>query len=294
MIAGSDRQLPLIVLNFQIMTTFQAIIYAMIHGIAQFLPLNPSAHEAFIPYLIGWEAPPLALIFAMTFGTFLALFLYFIHEWASMISCTLQVILFRKRPMTLDERLPIFIGISVLPSFFTKIYFSTSFDDSHWNLLMIAGFFAAAGLGLWFTDSMSRRTKGIYDWNWLDALIIGGIQTLSLIPGVGPFTGILAGGLFLNYTREASTKYAYFILAPLLLVQSSVTFKEVNLQGGAPATDLSWLSFGVAGLVSFLIGLLCIGGYMKHIERKGYAQYAIYRCVLALGVVALFWIRSGS
>src|SRR3712207_5657449 len=97
------------------MTTFQAAIYALVFGMTQFLPVSTQAHQVFIPVVLGWQQPEGVFDGALSLGALIALLIYFRHDWASMISCFLQVILFRKRPMTLDERLPLFLGVTALP-----------------------------------------------------------------------------------------------------------------------------------------------------------------------------------
>ena len=274
------------------MTTFQAIVYAMIHGISQFLPISPTAHHVLIPYLVGWEPPPVALLGAMTLAAFSALMIFFRHDWASMISCLLQVIIYRKRPMTLDERLPLFILISFIPTWLTTTYLNHWVNESQWTPLVIAFIFAGTGLILWVVDSMSRKSKGIYDWNWFDASVVGLLQAVSVVPGFDAFTAVLIAGLFLNYRRDTATKYAYFTLAPLLLISSISRLKDVNFHAAAPSPDLTWLSFGIAFVVTFFIGLLCIGGFTKHVLQKGLGQYAIYRWVLAIGVGVAYWVKT--
>src|SRR4051794_11037055 len=83
-----------------LMTTFQAIVYATLHGISEFLPISSKAHHILIPYLIGWQPPPEQFFGTLAIGSSLALLIYFRHDWASMISCFLQVLIYRKRPMT--------------------------------------------------------------------------------------------------------------------------------------------------------------------------------------------------
>jgi hypothetical protein len=56
--------------------------------------------------LSGWAPPPTVFIGAMSFAAFLAVFFYFIHDWASLISNFIQLIIYRRKPMTLDEKLP--------------------------------------------------------------------------------------------------------------------------------------------------------------------------------------------
>lgn len=284
----------LIDLSSGAMTTFQSIVYAIIHGITPFLPVSTSAHDILIPYCLGWQPAPEALLSIMTISSALSLLVFFRHDWASMISCLLQVILFRKKPMTLDERLPLFIGISLLPILLISPYLFRMTHATTWNPLIVTLIFAGVGFPLWFFDSMSRRNKGVYDWNWLDALIVGGIGSLTVVPGFDLIAGLLIAGLFLNYRKETAAKYAYFVMFPILLIRGISTLKELDFHSSLAAEDLSWLSFGIAGVITFLIGLLTLGGFMKHIQQKGLAQYSIYRWVVALGVCLTYWIRSQS
>jgi undecaprenyl-diphosphatase len=211
-----------------------------------------------------------------------------------MISCFLQVIIFRKRPMTLDERLPIFMTISSLPILLASYYFHDRINDFQWSPLAVAGVFAAFGLPLAFADQVGRKIKGMFDWNWLDTALIGISQALAVVPGCDPLSGALLGAFLLNYRREPAAKYAYFISAPLLLSQMMTYLKEVNFHTSAPSSDLNWLSFGVALIVSFFVGLLAIGGFMKHVQQKGLGQYIAYRWLLATGVFITYWFKTYS
>lgn len=276
------------------MTTFQAIIYALIEGICRFLPLSPEAHRTFIPYFLNWQPPTGVMLGALTLGSFLALFIYFRHDWASIISSFLQVILFRKRPMTLDERLPLFLGVTLFPVAVCHSYFHPRFEAMDWPPALIACTFAAIGLPLWFFDHLSKKSKGMFDWNWMDATWVGVIEASAFIPGWDYVSSAMLGALFLNYRRESAAKYAYYSLTPLLLIQSISYLKEINFHSPSPMPDVSWLSFGVTIVVACLAGLIAIGGFMKHLQQKGVGQYVVYRWVLAAGVCGFYWLKSHS
>jgi undecaprenyl-diphosphatase len=139
---------------------------------------------------------------------------------------------------------------------------------------------------------MSRKHKGMFDWNWLDALVSGIGQALLVIPGCGWSTGLLSAGRFRSYNREAIAKYGFFAAAPLLAASAVRHLREVNWHDAMPQADLSWFSFIIAIIITTLAGLLAIGGFMKHIQRKGFGQYIIYRLLLAGGVLVVYWIRS--
>lgn len=271
------------------MTTFQAIIFGIIQGFTEFLPVSASAHNILVPYLLGWSTPTGAILGAMTFGAFLACLIYFRHDWASMISSLLQVIIFRKRPKTLDEILPLLIALALVPVTVGYYYFRSPQNALFVHPVWIAGSLIVFGLLLWLADTLNRRSKGMFDWNWLDALFCGMVQVLLLVPGCGRTTASLIGGIFRNYRRDAIAKFSFFMAAPILGVSS---FNQ--LQGLSTHTlgDTTWFTFGIALVVTFLSGLLAIGGFMKHIQRKGFGQYVFYRFVLGTIVISTYWYRS--
>ncbi|MCM2279828.1 MAG: hypothetical protein NDJ89_17275 [Oligoflexia bacterium] len=274
------------------MTTFQTFIYALIHGFAGLLPISAQTHDAFVAELLGWPLPTGQLAGALSLGAFLAVLVHFRHDWASMISCFLQVLIYRKRPMTLDERLPFFLFISTAPVAAGWYYFHERIAGFPLTLLQLAGLFAAFALPLWLSEALGRKNKGMFDWNWLDALIVGIFQLGALLPGCGQMAGALPGALLRNYRREAAAKYAFFAAAPLLGAAAYVELRGLDLRASAPMPELSWLSFTVAVLVTLFAGLLAIGGFMRQMQRKSSAQYIVYRWLLAAAMTGVYWWRS--
>jgi undecaprenyl-diphosphatase len=273
------------------MTTFQAIIYGITYGFGEFLPISASAHQLLVPYLLNWPEPSSALLAALYLGTSLAVLTYFIHDWSSIISSFIQVIVFRKKPMTLDERLPVFLFFTAIPLVLAKLYLLPLILRTDWQPGLVAVVLAAAGLPLFLAERRSRKNKGMFDWTWLDGLVIGVTGILMFIPGGGMPEGFMPGALLRNFNRESAAKYCFYAIFPILGFSAVIHLREISIHGG-PAADLSWLSFGVALLVAYLSGLLAIGGLMKHVLRNGFGQYMIYRFLLAGATGIAIWLRS--
>ena len=275
------------------MTTFHSVIYGIIYGFSQFLPISADAHAAFLPALLGWPTLPVPLLGAPSLSGFLALFIYFRHDWASLISSILQVIIFRRRPTSIDERLPIFILLACLPLVMAWYYLHDLISGLPWTPTLLALTFIALGAPLWFLDSYSRKNKTMSDWNWTDSLLIGLAQTTMLIPGAGFQTGAMTASLSRNYNREAAAKFSFFLGLPILGVLSIAQLRGLDLHASVPAPDLSWTSFWIASFVCFFSSLLAIGGLMKNIQRnKNFRQYSAYRLLLGVAVIGVTWYRS--
>lgn len=270
------------------MTTFEGIFYAIVQGITEFLPLGSGTHHQVLPHLIQITEPSPSLMAALYLGSALAVLGYFRHDWASMFSSILGVIVYRRPPMTIDERIPIFITLSTLPAAVVWFYFHewvhSRFGDPVWSLGSFIGF----GILLFLCDHLGRKNKGTYDWNWLDSILVGLGQILVLLPGSGVLTAMLCSALIRNYRREAAVKFALFCSAPLLCAMTIREFGQLELRAAAPAHDLNWLTFGLATFLTLLISLLAISGLMKQVAKKTLFAYASYRVVVGIGVLCWF------
>src|SRR5438067_12438168 len=71
------------------MPIYQAIIYGIVQGLAEFLPISSSAHLTLLPWLFGWQDPGLAFDVALHWGTLAAALGVFWKDWIRLISAGL-------------------------------------------------------------------------------------------------------------------------------------------------------------------------------------------------------------
>lgn len=274
------------------MTTLQALVYGIIHGIAEFFPISAGAHTVLVPYLLGWPEPSGPFAGALALGALISLLIYFRHDWASMISCFIQVILFRKKPMTLDERLPLFLMLAMIPSVATWYYVHPSIVDLPWSPLWVAAGLAVFALPMWIADYLSRKNKGMFDWNTWDSLVVGISLIGMLVPGAGRPASALPGALIRNYNREAAAKFCFYLSAPLLAGSAIHHLRGFSFHAAAPMPDMTWLSFYTAIVMTVIFGLMTIAGFMSTVARKGFGRFVAYRFLIAAAVGVKFWLKS--
>ncbi len=277
------------------MDTFQAVIYAILHGFSEFLPISVQAHLLLPAYFLGWPEPSPIFLGALAFGGTLSIFIYFINDWASMLSALIQMVVYRKKPMTLDERMPFFIGLAVLPPLAGWYYLHEHIAQlpgvDHWPLIL-AALVAVLGIPLTIGERWSRKNKALPDWNWFDALVIGALQILALIPGCGRTTASLSGAFFRNYSRDAAAKFSFFVALPLLAAQSFGGLRELDFHSATPTEGMAWSALIIATVVAFFCGMLAIGGFMKNVQKKPLGRYTAYRLLLAAVLATGYWIKN--
>jgi undecaprenyl-diphosphatase len=207
-------------------------------------------------------------------------------------------LIYRKKPMTPDERMPLFLALASLPIGVAWYYLhediATRMDSSP---LVVAASLAVFGVVMWFSDSMSRKNKNMYDWNARDSLIVGVAGIASFVPGCGRQAAMMTGSLFRNFSREASAKFALFAALPALVGSAAVRLRDLHFGTPFPVTEmpeLSWMSFYVALIVAFLSSLLAVSAFMKHIARGGMGQYAAWRVLVGAAIIGLYFYRGHS
>lgn len=273
------------------MTLIQALIYAFAHGVTQFLPVSRDTHTQVISEILGWPAPSGALLAALSAGTAAALLVFYRHDWISLVGSTLRVILLRRKPMTLDERLPFYIALTWAPYFLGAEYLRESLG------IMSAPHLGQSILGLLvFTfplalaERFSRGNRSQLDWTWKSALWLGIAQLMAVLPGSDAMTLFWMAAVVLHYRRDAAVKYAMLASMPRVLTSAVDAVHAMNHSSAAPGADLSWLSFGVALVASFVGAQFAISSWVRHVDRRGVTPYWVYRALLAVATGGwLFW-----
>ncbi len=277
------------------MTTFQGILYSALHALSEILPLGSAAVQTLAAQATGWPRPPLALQGVMTAAVALSIALYFIHDWLSMTSCFIQVFLERKKPMTMDERMPFFLILTTTPVALVWFNFYEEIEGHlDFSPLVISITLIAFGIMLGMADHLSRKNKNMYDWNIIDSLAIGVSQLALFIPGCGRSAATITGGLFRNYSREATAKYSMFASLPILMATARFQLHGFPLAGEFPIADTSWLTLGTAFAVALGASLLAIGTLMKQIKKNGVSQYIWLRILLGSAGIAMTFLHNSN
>ena len=132
------------------MTIFQAIIYGIVQGIGEFLPISSTAHLILVPWFFGWNEPGNVFDVALHLGTAAAVILFFFKDWINLIGAGIT------KPKSTEGKLFWFIVIATIPGGIAGILLD-KYMGSFTNPALIAVCLIVMGVILYFADKFGRN-----------------------------------------------------------------------------------------------------------------------------------------
>jgi undecaprenyl-diphosphatase len=268
--------------------TIQILLLAFIQGITEFLPISSSGHLILAPLLFGYALQSLAFDVAVHLGTLGAVMLYFRREIARMTVAVLESLRTRRFDDP-DARLGWIIVIATLPVLALGLPLKSVLEylreDETRVALVVAGTSILFGLLLWWADRRGRRVRDEYSLGWKDAVMIGLMQAMAIIPGISRSGITITAGLMLGLTRKAASRFSFLLAIPTILLAGGL--ETLDLVKSTEPVD--WMSLLTGAVLSFGFAYLTIHYFLKFIERISMFPFVVYRLLLGVVILMLVW-----
>src|ERR1051325_6628576 len=128
------------------MTTGQAVVYGIVQGLTEYLPISSTAHLRIVPALLGWKDPGAAFTAVIQIGTLLAVVGYFYHDIVDILRATVQGLARGKPFETRDACMGWMIAVGTIPLVAFGFLFKHNIETNLRSLYVIS----TALIGGWF------------------------------------------------------------------------------------------------------------------------------------------------
>jgi undecaprenyl-diphosphatase len=264
----------------------EAVLLGALQGLTEFLPISSSAHLAIFPQLFGMSDPGASFTAVTQIGTELAVIIYFWRDLWRIFTTWLRSLFKPALRGRLDARMGWYIIIGTIPIGIAGVLLEHTIKTSFRNLWLIAANLIIFGIILGIADRLARNEEPMEHMNIKDALLYGGAQTLALVPGVSRSGATISMGLFLGYTREAATRYAFLLAIPAVLASAIFQLPDVSASA-EPGLGKTLVATGVA----FVVGYTVIAWLLRYLRSHSYMPFVIYR--ICLGLLVLVLLAAG-
>jgi undecaprenyl-diphosphatase len=141
------------------------------------------------------------------------------------------------------------------------------------------------GVLLGLADRRGRQSRSEDSLTLTDVIWIGIAQALALIPGTSRSGITMTAALALGLTRTAAARFSFLLSIPVILMAGGYESLKLLQQPGPVAWDELLLGTTVAAVSAYL----CIGLFMRLIERIGMLPFVVYRLLLGVFLLLLFY-----
>lgn len=262
------------------MSALQAIVYGLIQGLTEFLPVSSSAHLILLPFLTGWPDMGLGFDVALHWGTLLAVLIYFRFDIGRLFLDFLGLTQGQRRP---ENKLPLYIILGTIPGAALGFVFEKQAETLFRSPWILCVTLSLMGTGLFLADKFGTKNRSLADITWKTALTIGLAQGIAIVPGISRSGITITTALLLGLTRADAVRFSFYLAIPITagagLLKMDYLFHNAN-------DPIIWLAMGT----SLASGAAAIHILMTYVRTKSFTPFVVYRLILAGGV--LTWLLA--
>ena len=274
------------------MLLLKAAVMGIVEGLTEFLPISSTGHLILAGALLGFDDEK-AKVFdiAIQTGAILAVIIVY---WEKIKSTVIAL-----PTQRLARRFALNVLIAFFPAVLLGLLFGNAIKAHLFTPTVVASTFIIGGFIILWVEGWGRkplhdghpddhaRIVNVESTTPLDALKVGLVQCLAMVPGTSRSGATIIGGMLLGMSRKAATDFSFYLAIPTLIGAGAYSlYKERALLSMADVP-----MFAVGLLFSFLSAWLCVRWLLRYIATHSFVVFAWYR--IAFGIVVLATSYSG-
>jgi undecaprenyl-diphosphatase len=259
----------------------KAALMGIVEGLTEFLPVSSTGHLILTGSLLGFTGEKVKVFeIAIQTGAILAVIL---HYWPRLRDTAANLTTSRRAQRFVTNVLVAFLPAVVLGLAFGKLIKSHLFTPQ-----VVASTFILGGLVILWVERRRQpviRVDSVDEMTTLDALKVGLVQCLALVPGTSRSGATIIGGMLFGLSRKAATEFTFFLAIPTLIGAGAYSlFKERALLSMADAP-----LFAIGFAFAFLSAWLCVRWLLRYVATHDFVPFAWYRIGFGLLVLLTAW-----
>ena len=270
-----------------IIEILKSIIYGIVEGITEWLPISSTGHLILIQDFIKYknENPAFMEMFnvVIQLGAILAVVVIYFDKLnpfkpgksARQVQKTWQ--LWAK------------VVVAALPAAIIGLFLDDWFEAHFYNLVSVAIMLIIYGFAFIYLEKREQVEPTVTELSRLPyqtALYIGLFQVLSLFPGTSRSGATIVGGLLNGVSRPVVTEFTFYLGIPIMFGASGLKILKFIIKGNSLGFDQLFLLLVAMG-VAFGVRLYVIRFLTDYVKNHDFTIFGKYR--IGLGVLLLVY-----
>lgn len=252
------------------MNYWQAIIFGIIQGITEFLPVSSTGHLVLAEKIFGINEENLIFYFSMLhLGTLIAVFIVMRKEILGIFK-------------NLFGKLTWLLVLATVPAVIAVLLFDDLIDAAFGGDFLWAAFIIT-GLILFTTFFIKEGKKTMTQIGWLDAFLVGIAQAIAITPGISRSGSSMVTLMARGIKREDAIRFAFLMSIPAILGSFLMDILDI-ISGNFVLTSNMSICTIIGVVTSALVGYITMSFMIKKLTRKGIIICACYIIILGIAV----------
>lgn len=257
------------------MELYQILILSVVEGLTEFLPVSSTGHLILFSNFLN--LPP---------SDFLTTFNIAIQSGAILAVATLYA-----RTIIKNPRLLLLAAVGFIPALTSGLLLYNFITDTLFEAPLVV--IAAMGIGgivliivEKYFENHEGKTKSLEKITYKEALYIGCVQILAVIPGTSRSASTIIGGMLFGLDRKTAVEFSFLLALPT--IGAATTLDLVKNVGDFSTGEIQSLLIGI--VITFVVAYFTMKYFLKLLNKNTLVYFGIYRIALALlSLLILFW-----
>lgn len=273
----------------------KAIIYGIVEGITEWLPISSTGHLLLIEKLIPFQDVS-ERFFSMfevviQLGAILAVVVLFWNQiWPFALTaneCKKSKSFIKMDIMTLWFK----ILVACVPAAIIGLLFDEVFEALFYRYEWIAGALIVFGIAFIIIERWNRgrhpKITALSDITYTTALLIGVFQLIAAVfPGTSRSGATIVGALLIGVSRTVAAEFTFFLAIPVMFGASLLKVIKFGFQ----FTSLEMSLLIIGSVVAFVVSLFILRFLISYVKKHDFTVFGWYRIVLGIVVLVYFGI----
>jgi undecaprenyl-diphosphatase len=263
-------------------TILTAILLGIVEGVTEFIPVSSTGHLVLASEVFGYDAKTWAVFnVVIQLGAILAVVVLY---WRTFWAVGMGLLKLRSESLVFVRN----ILLGFLPSAVLGLLLIDYIHVMLGSPMIVAWALILGGIAILGIEKIAKPgpASGVAQLPARQALGVGLIQCLSMIPGVSRSGATIMGALAMGIERRTAAEFSFFLAIPTMMGATTLELldnREALMAGTGP---VGWSEIAVGFAVSFVVALAVIKLFVAYVSRSGFAPFAWYR--IAAGIVAIY------
>jgi undecaprenyl-diphosphatase len=269
------------------MKTFEGLLFGLLQGITEFLPVSSSGHLFLLKYFFRLQEVPVLFDITLHIATLLAVIIIFRNRLWALVVLAFRLCIGKTQKddkpalkyllaIIIASAITAFLGLGiekVFPAFSIKVVSACFLCTA---LFLVLGNYINNGM------VKQRGLSGSGEIRVLDGVIVGIAQGLGVLPGISRSGITISAGLCSGLKREAAGEFSFIISIPAIAGAFILELRNADTL----IDKVEMLPLLAGFIAAFVSGLLALKVLMSLVKRARLHWFAFW--LVPLGLAGLF------